>query len=452
MKTNNSTASENFEAGSANSINVEQASLRIEKFSNHPPACHLPPLLQKCADVFIGKDERELFIYSMITAISGLLTKVTGVYAQKIIYPNMFFMVLAPAASGKGAMGYARQALQPIHKYYLNRSNEALKIYQRTPKKTRGNPPPFRVVFLPGNSSSSKMLQHLSINDPDIPLILFETEMDTINVATGSDFGQYSDVLRKAFQNEPVSQSRRTDNEFFDIEKPKIAIVISGTPGQLFKFINNKSDGLLSRFLVMNFKNSEGWKNVAPCSTCPNLSDFFDKIAPEYLEFYNYISNEPLEVKLTRGQWACVDSFGKEQYDLISKIHGEEATSIIKRHNLILFKICMVLTSLRKFEEDDKAAVKFCGDEDFITALYLIKKSLLSGLDIYEALPGEKTPNLNNDKQGFYKSLPASFTRAEAIALAKTFAISERSVDRYLKEFVVRKLLSQTGKGKYIKN
>ncbi|MEO9211255.1 MAG: DUF3987 domain-containing protein [Ginsengibacter sp.] len=264
------------------------------RFSEHPPICHLPRLIQKCAEVFTGKDECELFIYSIITALSGLLTKVSGVYAQKVCYPNMFFMALAPAASGKGAMGYSRQALQRIHKYYFDKSLQAQKEYNKKSKKTRGNPPPFKIVFLPGNTSSSKMLQHLSDNAPDIPLIMFETEMDTVNRATNSEHGQFSDILRKDFQNEPVSQTRRMNNEYFDIEKPKIAIVISGTPGQLFKFINNREDGLLSRFLVMNFKNNDGWKPVSPCADCINLSEFFNTVSEEFFQFYEYISKDQI--------------------------------------------------------------------------------------------------------------------------------------------------------------
>jgi hypothetical protein len=45
----------------------------------------------------LSQSERELFTYSIITALSGVLTKVWGVYAQKICYPNLFFMTLAPA-------------------------------------------------------------------------------------------------------------------------------------------------------------------------------------------------------------------------------------------------------------------------------------------------------------------------------------------------------------------
>ncbi|MEO9211254.1 MAG: hypothetical protein ABI208_09145 [Ginsengibacter sp.] len=152
------------------------------------------------------------------------------------------------------------------------------------------------------------------------------------------------------------------------------------------------------------------------------------------------------------GQWNCIESFGKEQYEIISKIHGEEATSIIKRHNLILFKICMVLTSLRKFEQQDNGQVIFCSDEDFMVALYLVKKSLLCGLDIYEALPEEKTKGFYNYKREFLQCLPENFTRAEAILIGEKFKISERTVDRFLEEFLIRKLLSRIKKGSYQKN
>jgi hypothetical protein len=417
----------------------------------HLPCRQLPTLLEKSVKAFNNIDEQELFTYTSIVSLSGILPNVSGVYAGNIVYPNMFLMVLAPAASGKGIMSHARELLKPVHELYLQESREKLSEYNRIPRKLRGDAPPFKIVFLPANSSSSKMIDHLSTNGTDTPLILFETEMDTLTITNATEFGNYSDILRKVFQNEPVSQSRRMNNEYLEIEKPKLAAVISGTPGQLFKFINNREDGLLSRFLVMNYKNTEGWRNVSPCPTCINLTKHFKNLSKQFLEFYLSISKEEFEVTLTKKQWKRVNSYGEENYNKIVEIYGESATAIIKRHNLILFKICMVLTSLRKYEEKNNACKMVCRDQDFLTALFLVNKSMFAGLNIYEALPREKTPNLNQNKEVLFQSLGDTFLRADALSLAKSLLISERSTDRYLKDFLHRGFLNQLEKGKYEK-
>jgi len=76
---------------------------------------------------------------------------------------------------------------------------------------------------------------------------------------------------------------------------------------------------------------------------------------------------------------------------------------------------------------------------------------MFAGLDIYEALPGEKTPNLNHNKEVLFQGLGDTFLRADAVSLAKSLLISERSTDRYLKDFLHRGFLNQLEKGKYEK-
>ena len=47
------------------------------------------------------------------------------------------------------------------------------------------------------------------------------------------EWGNFSDILRKAFQHEGASLFRRKDNEYIEIETPHLAIVLSGTPKQV---------------------------------------------------------------------------------------------------------------------------------------------------------------------------------------------------------------------------
>lgn len=306
-------------------------------------------------------------------------------------------------------------------------------------------------MFIPGNSSSSKLLKHLSDNSPDTPSVLFESEMDTLSVTISSDYGNYSDVIRKTFHNEPVSQSRRLNNEYIDVECPKLAIILSGTPGQLFKFISNREDGLLSRFMVMHFNSSQGWQSVSPSHTFINLTDYFKDLSKEYYKMWDYISQDELEISLTAEQWEYLEDYCKEKYRQITTLHNNDATSLIKRHGIMLFKLCMTLTGIRKYEEKIISKSIICKDDDFRIALYLINESLYSSLEIYDLLPDSKQVTLSSKKDGFLCSLPLEFQRAEAIANASKMNICERTADRYLKYFISEKSLIQPVHGKYLK-
>ena len=379
------------------------------KVPNSLPIASLPALLQKALEVLDDSKERDSVLYSILVALSAIMTKVWGTYKQKTCYPNMFLMVLAPAATGKGSILFAKQLIQPIHQHFIEESKRQLQIFERQPKRTRGNPPPFKVVFIPANSSSSKLLQHLSDNSPETPALLFESEMDTVSITIGSDFGNYSDVMRKVFHNEPVAQTRRTNDEYIDVESPKLAIVLSGTPGQLLKFINNREDGLLSRFLVMSFNNNLGWESVSPCPDCINLTAYFRELSKEYFKLWEFISKDELEVTLSAEQWISLETYCEGKYEEISELYHTDATSLIKRHGIMLYKICLVLTGIRKYEQNISLDTMVCDDDDFSTALYLIDNSLYSSLEIYEKLPAVKSISLQNDKEVFYKALPWGF-------------------------------------------
>ncbi len=423
------------------------------------PIANLPTLLKKGVKVFSTVQEQLLFTYSAIATLSGTMTKITGTYDRNTCYPNLFFMCIAPPASGKGVMMYAKTLIEPIHEEYFTSSNKALNEYKLKSKKgKRGNldistevKPPFRVVLIPANCSGSKLMQHLADNYPNTPSIMIESEIDTMVTANAADFGNYSDILRKVFHNESISLSRKNNDEYFNVTSPQMSVTLSGTQGQLLRLINNKEDGLFSRFLVMHFSSEAGWRSMGPCPSCINLSDYFKKQANEYFKLWEFVSKENLEVHLSEDQWESHNIFFKEKYEEIKNTHDEAASSIIRRHGLMLFKICMVLTGIRKYEMQSELPSLECTSEDFKTALFLTHHSIYSSLRIYELLPDIKAQKSTKNLEHFYTLLPNEFDRAKAILIAENSQIGARSADRYLNVFVDNKLLYRPTNGNYVK-
>ena len=87
---------------------------------------------------------------------------------------------------------------------------------------------PTVMLFIPANSSASDFFQLLFENEGRG--LIFEPEGDTLSHAFKSDFSDYSDGLQKGFQHETISLFRKTDHEHFEIKKPCLAGVSSGTP------------------------------------------------------------------------------------------------------------------------------------------------------------------------------------------------------------------------------
>ena len=75
---------------------------------------------------------------------------------------------------------------------------------------------------MPGNSSSSAVYRALDANGGWG--IMFETEADTVSNMLDSDYGHYSDLMRKAYHHETVSMNRVSDKIHIDIENPRLSV------------------------------------------------------------------------------------------------------------------------------------------------------------------------------------------------------------------------------------
>ena len=226
----------------------------------------LPLLLREGCQVFKDDRERDVFLTGALGVLSGCLPEVKGIYDGRILYPNLYAFVIAPAASGKGAIVFARTLGVAYHEQLIEESKVKYQAYRQTLiryesdlikyKKGKLSELPtapeeqtFKKLFIPANSSSAMLIRQLSSNESGG--ILFESEADTLGNVLKQDWGGYSDLMRKAFHHEAISYSRKFNDQYIEIEKPKLSVVLSGTPSQVLTLIPSTEDGLFSRFYFM---------------------------------------------------------------------------------------------------------------------------------------------------------------------------------------------------------
>lgn len=413
----------------------------------------LPQLIREGVDKFKTEKEQLLFLYSTLTVCSGLLTNVKGEYDQKTVYPNLFLLVVAPPASGKSTMLFSEILVKKIHEKKVKDSRKAIEDYNRKIKaggNVEGVQPPFNVVLIPANTSSSKILNHLADNEKsNTPSIIIESEIDTLVNALKQEWGNFSDTIRKVWHNEPVRSSRKGSNEYIELNSSKLALALSGTFNQVQKLIPNTEDGLYSRFLVYQLKGRSQWRDVSPCPDSVNLSDYFEQQAIEYLAFWEYISERTIEVLFTKEQW---DRTNDVFHELHSAVEEPELVGLVFRHGLMLYKISMVLTTFRIFEEKSESDVVECRPEDFETAMYLVKRSLSDSMELFSLLPrGGKKPIDRRDV--FFSKLPDEFETTKAIQIlsAEQGAPKQRTIEQWLEMWVKEGSLIRPERGKYKK-
>ncbi len=460
-------------ATSSNAIQHQPTDQPTEDYLKNTPTFdeglfeNLPEILKEGTRAFNDDRERDVFFTGALTILSGCLPNVEGVYRQETVYPNLFSFIIAPAASGKGALKFAKVLADPYQDRMLEESNKEKQMYEaelaeyktaiRNRKKTdetvieEPDKPPFKVVFIPANTSYAAILKHIQQNDAKG--IICETEADSMGSVFKQDWGGYSDMLRKSFHHETISVSRKTDNEYIIIKEPKLSVALSGTPGQVANIISSAEDGLFSRFLFYSFKVEQKWQDVSPYGNTINLNDHFKELSNIVLQLIDFLQTQKTVIKLTREQWETINLTGSQWLKEVTIFTGEDAGSVVKRLVLILYRITMIFTALRKFENGDLSEEVICTDEDFEMALHIANVYLQHSLLMYHNLPKKEETGVfkgRSNKKKFFEALPKNFKRDEAVQLGKQYKLKSRSVDELLKN-LINTLLTQPSFGHYQK-
>ena len=216
--------------------------------------------------------------------------------------------ISAPPASGKGRLELAVTELRVIQKLLKDQYEKEKEKYEVELEAAKENPdlekpqnPLKKKLIIPGNISSSALLRMLSNNDGRG--IFFETEANTLASTSFNDWASYSDILRKMFQHEAVSQCRVSDDVDIEIFSPYCSALLSGTPDQIPKLIQGVDNGLFSRFAFYNYKSSFRWKNVFDFSQAEYEELINGSFAKLCIELYHKLIEGPIyNFKLTADQ------------------------------------------------------------------------------------------------------------------------------------------------------
>jgi hypothetical protein len=418
----------------------------------------LPPILMEGCSVFQTEREKDVFLTGAITVLSGCMPTVTGLYNGSTIYSNLFGFVVAPAASGKGVMSWAKtlgmayhKHLREIYKLQYEDYQAELSVYEQNKKSgEKPIPPPFKLQFSPADTSKASLIQTLS--DCGETVTMFETEADTLSGTMGKEWGGFSDLFRKAFHHEPYSYQRKTGNEYIELEMPRLSVMLSGTPMQVQRLISSAEDGLFSRFIFYAFSVEPQWQDVSPLSGKVSLNSHFEILSAKVKRMMIHYENESeINFSLKDHQWKELNEvFGKWLRE-VSSLISDDAVSVVKRLGLISFRISMIFSILRKYECGKGTPVELrCEDIDFQNSLLISEVYLNHSLQIFDTLSHGKS-RIDGMKKHFYDFLPDKFGRKETSGLGVELGISDRTITNYLSDFIVKGLLIQPKYGYYQK-
>ncbi len=427
----------------------------------------LPNLLKQCCEVFDTEREKDVFLTGALGVLSGSLINVEGIYDGRTEYSNIFTFIIAPPANGKGALKYAAMLGDAFHQKLSEERQEAVANYRMQMTEYRSairdftkgkrnefpeepEVPELKLFFIPANSSSAMVIKHLQ--ESGGVGVICETEADTLGNVLKQDWGGFSDLLRKAFHFEPISYSRKSNDEYIEIRAPRLSVALSGTPGQVFQLIPSAEDGLYSRFCFYAFNTGVSWRDVG-ASRKLNLNSFFEEKSQKVLTMIEFWKTNPAQFTLSQNQWKDLNQTYEKLLHEASVFERWEAMSIVKRMALVLFRIAMLLTAIRRFESDNWAEELVCQESDYQIAKALVEVYRVHGFFLFGMLGKAKGVNyhqLPNRKKQFFENLPEQFQRKEAVEIGKNLGISRGSIDRWLKQ-LTKDYLEQSEYGMYQK-
>lgn len=322
-----------------------------------------PKVLQDLLATVEQDEEKEVVYFTSIILLGVLFPNRVFRYFNNNYYPNLYGYILGEAASFKGKAKIVRSALKPyqaaVDERYKQQAEEkaAAIAYNKENKENKRpiNKTPDLNLFFDGNTSSAAMLK--AMQDSPV-LVMFETEGDTITKTWKTDWGNYSDILRKTFEHESLYSLKKNGNEEnllrIHIQNPKLSVLVSSTEQQMRKVLNSDEteNGLMSRFLFYIVQNDKKWYNGWESNTDIDIESILrDRIPPDV--WMTWTSQPDCYYSLSKE----AHQYHQDYFNYVNDNWPEELFNIIaliRRSGTATARIAMVIEELKRLDEPVK--------------------------------------------------------------------------------------------------
>lgn len=461
-------------------------------FPNYP----WPPFIKQMIDCGNSIAQRDILLLGVFTVLGGTLNKrVRVLYGQKYMYPCLQTFIVAPPASGKGALTWVRRLAEPIHEEMMARYKDSLKNYREEKnrwdslgKKRSETPepeqPPLKMFLIAGDNSGTGILENL-IEADGVGLIC-ETEADTVSTAIGADHGHWSDTLRKCHDHERLAFNRRTNREYRECPASYLSVLLSGTPAQVRPLIPSAENGLFSRQLFYRMPPIDEWADQFEQGD-EDMDSLFSDWGKQWKMLVDYLRERVniIQFHLSDTQKERFNSCFARIFGHAGLSYGYPMRSSVARIAINICRIASVVAFLRSVESllipqailDSQFSILNCpglspaleipeenvrdgivpslelriNDDDFQAVLSLVEPLYRHSAGILSLLPSDEVPRSRTPtpQEALFAALPLSFNRQQALEEAERNNIPTATLDTCLKRMQERGTLEKNGRGEY---
>lgn len=417
----------------------------------------LPPPIDRCVSAVDDLD-KDLIAIGSLGCVSGLMEMVRVRYDNRFYHPHLFVIIIAPPATGKGKLRLTRQLVESLQRRIRKEWEAEVEKYNALPAELKRGvpPPPPRAFIFPGDTSNAALVE--LIDGSGGTGLIHEPEIDGIATAQGQDWGQFGSVLRQAAEHEPISVARKGETTY--IEHPKLAIVLSGTPGQVRGLINSAENGLNSRFGYHIHHGDESWRSPRPRSGSPDPLEAVKEAGERMNALHLRLSerDSPLEVELDTESWDLIDAVFRPLKEwAVGPTVPPSFVACLHRAGVMAVRYAMTAATLRQFAQGaDLVTMEKLklSEDDVELGLILALHHLDHGYRQLIRLPTvDDGGDSESDTQrnAFFDLLPDEFVTNEAKNVGKKIGVSPRTVHNYLEKLISENRLERVKTGHYKK-
>ena len=445
------------------------------------PEANWPKILLLIMSYATSPTQRDVMLIGALTAIGASMERyVRCPYAGKLQSPCLQSFIVAPSASGKGILSLIRLLVEPIHDEIRQQVATEVKAYKKEKaaydvmgkersKVEAPQMPKNRMFLISGNNTGTGILQN--IMDANGTGLICETEADTISAAIGSEYGHWSDTLRKAFDHDRLSYNRRTDQEYREVKKSYLSVLLSGTPAQVKPLIPSTENGLFSRQLFYYMHGIWAWINQFESGEA-DLEAIFTDIGLEWKKQLDLMKTHGVHtLRLTDEQKQEFNTLFSDLFFRSGLANDNEMSSSIARLAVNTCRIMAEVAMIRALEcdqpyqfknssihlltPDKEIATDNIKDgiitrwdvtitaEDFKAVLELVTPLYRHATHILSFLPSTEVKHrANADRDALFEAMGNQFTRAQLSEQATIMKIKPNTAFGWLNRLIKKGLFT----------
>ncbi len=403
------------------------------------------------------EENRDVYALSYLAIASASIPNYFTYYRSDVqVSPHLYMAFWGESGCGKSACTDFVSILYDINRKMREESILQIEKYREQVKTKSINPsverePPVRKILFGSNITDAGLIKVLKENENGG--LISSSEISILSKAMSNDFGaNISGYLRSSSHHELISKDLGSDSFGIFIERPRLALLIAGTPKQAeMMFQNNVENGLFGRFCFykMDFFRNQRLDWEEENDESKSHAKFLAKKDLEEIFFSLKSRQSPLFFWATKEQkkdFITYMNLLMEKFEKIDDFFG----SLVARFSMTAWRFTMLFAIFRQKENIQVLEKIQCSDADIAMSINLCEFLLSESVLLNRQMSKKWEKKVRYDESFVLSKMNRFFSTHDFSEAAKKLGnVSYRTSSRWIEKLTAQKRIKKTSKGSY---